>query len=300
MNSEIQSLENINYRFKIKKYLLFVSLPFIFLFSFLSFFPISDQLSGLIQSNLKATGCPATFTSFDIEFLLPKIIISDLNVPKRCTGSEDFFFKKVTLNYHLISFSPFGIPFKVDTKIYGEDISLHYVLGMGKQSIRLKDQKLNLTKLSPLIPQVKLKGLVTVDMRTILEGNAIKELTVKASSSNFEVPGQNIQGFSLPHLALKDLFLDANTQEDNKLKINKLIIGGANQNSPVRANVVGNINLSQTQMMNSSLNLTSEISISDSLKESIPLLEMMLENFEIKDGFYQVKIGGTLGAPSFK
>lgn len=301
MSSEIQSLENINYGFRIKKYLFFASLPFIFIFAFISNYPISGKVNDLIQSNLRATGCPATFTNLKFEFLLPKIIISDLNLPRRCTGgNEDLFFKTVTLNYHLISFAPFGLPFRVDTKLYGQDLALHYVLGIGKQSVRLKDQKLDLSKLSPLLPQVKLKGIVTVDMKTILEGNSINELNLKASSSNFEIPAQNIQGFSLPNLVLKDLFIDAQTKENNRLDIEKLIIGGTNQNSPIRANINGNINLSQKNMLSSTLNLSSEISFSEELKEAIPLLEMMLENYEIKDGFYQIKIGGTVGAPSFK
>ncbi|MFA7612833.1 MAG: type II secretion system protein GspN [Candidatus Caldatribacteriota bacterium] len=301
MSSEIQSLENINYGLKIKKYLFLTSLPFLFIFAFLTHYPISEKVNDLIQSNLRATGCPATFTNLKFEFLLPKIIISDLNLPRRCTGgTEDLFFKTVTLNYHLISFAPFGLPFRVDTRLYGQDIALHYVLGIGKQSVRLKDQKLDLSKLSPLLPQVKLRGAVTVDMRTILEGNAINELTLKASSSNFEVPAQNIQGFSLPTLAIKDVFIDAQTKESNRLDIEKLIIGGTNENSPIRANITGSINLSQRNMLSSALNLSSEVSFSKDLKEAIPLLEMMLENYEIKDGFYQIKIGGTVGAPSFK
>lgn len=301
MSAEIQSLEKINYQFKIKKYLFLGSLPFIFIFAFISHYPISGKVNDLIQSNLRATGCPATFTDIKFEFFLPKIVIADLNLPRRCTGgSEDLFFKTVTLNYHLISFSPFGLPFRVDTRLYGQDIALHYVLGLGKQSVRLKDQKLDLAKLSPLLPQLKLKGSMTVDMRTILEGNAINQLTLKASSENFEIPAQNIQGFALPNLNVKDIFIDAETQDNNQLQIKKLIIGGANQDSPIRANINGNINLSQNNILNSSLNLASEINFSNELKEAIPLLEMMLENYAIKDGFYQIKIGGTVGAPSFK
>lgn len=301
MSTEIQSLENIDYRFKFKKFAVFLSLPFILIFAFLSFFPVGNKINNLIQSNLRATGCPATFTSVDIEFLLPKLVISNLNLPRSCTGaSEDLFLKTVTLNYHLISFAPFGLPFRADTQIYGQDLSLYYVLGFGKQSIRLKDQTLDLAKFGPLLPKLKLKGLLTIDMKSILNGNAISELTIKASSSNFEIPSQNIQGFSLPNLPIKDLFLDAETQADNKLKINKFIIGGNNQDSPIRATLTGNINLAQTNTMNSTLLLNSEVSISDDFKQSLPILEMMLGNFEIKDGFYQIKIGGTLGAPSFK
>ncbi|MFA5583347.1 MAG: type II secretion system protein GspN [Bacteriovoracaceae bacterium] len=301
MSTEIQSLENIDYKFKLKKYIVLAALPVIFIFTFLSYFPVSGKINNLIQSNLKATGCPATFTDFKLEFFLPKIVISDLSLPRTCTGgNEDLFFKKVTLNYHLISFSPFGLPFRIDTRLYDQDISFHYVLGIGRQAVRLKDQRLDLAKLSPVLPQVKLKGLVTVDLKTILKNNTINELTLKASSSNFEIPGQNIQGFALPNLPIKDLFLETETEEGNKLKVNKFILGGPNQNSPIRANIIGHINLSPNNTMNSSLNLSSEVNLSDDLKQHIPLLEMMLENYEIKDGFYQIKIGGTLGAPSFK
>ena len=301
MSTEINSLDTIDYSFKVKKYILIILIPILFLFSFLSFFPISGKVNDVILSALKSSGCPATFTQLDIEFLLPKVIISDLAVPKRCTGgAEDLFFKKITINYHLISFSPFGIPFKADTRLYGQDISLHYVQGFGKQTVRLKDQKLDLSKLSPLFPQLKMKGGVTVDMRAGLADNALKDLTMKASSGNFELPGQNIQGFALPHLNIKDLFVDIETGDDSQLRINKLIVGGANQDSPIRANFVGNVKLAPANTMNSTLALSGEVKLSDSLKQSIPLLEMMLENYAIKDGFYQLKIGGTLGAPTFK
>src|SRR5690606_32871210 len=264
MSTEIQSLESIDYKFKLKKYIVLATLPVIFILTFLSNYPVSGKINNLIQSNLKATGCPATFTDFKLEFLLPKIIISDLSLPRSCTGgSEDLFFKTVTLNYHLISFSPFGLPFRIDTRLYDQDIALHYVLGFGAQAVRLKDQRLDLAKLSPVLPQLKLKGLVTVDLKAILKNNTINELTLKASSSNIEITGQNIQGFALPKLPIKDLFLETETESGNKLKVNKFILGGPNQNSPIRANVIGHINLSHNYTMSSTLNLSSEVSISD-------------------------------------
>jgi hypothetical protein len=296
--SELQTLENIQYRSKVKFALLAVLLSILFLFAFLNFFPIGDKIRGLLKTHLTGSGCHPDFSEIRIELLfIPKIIISDLSLPASCLGrdGETLKFNYVKLNWQFINFAPFGIPFRVDTEIAGQPISVYYVLGINQQMIRLKDQNLNFTRLQPLLgDQFKLGGNMTVDLSLLLSENIVKELSLKAASKDFQIPAQNIQGFSLPGLKINNFFLSASSATHPRVVIEEINMGTTD--SPVRAKLKGRVDLQSGNMPFSPLELSGEVAFSPSFKENFPV-DLLLGGFPQKDGFYQVKLGGTLGQP---
>jgi len=296
--SEIQSLDEIHYKSKIKVYILPLIIGLLFMMAFLNFYPIGTELKGFIKKNLKGTGCNPDWDDIRIEWLLPKLVISDLVLPASCMGKmgDPLKFSFVTVNFHLISFSPIGIPFKIDTEMNAQPLSLYFVQGFGERMIRLKDQKIALARLQPLMGEFKMGGNVTVDMSVLMaNNNNIKTLNLKAESRDFQIPSQNLQGFTTPNLKINTLAIEANSDAPPRVTVDKLFMGDTN--SPMRAQFKGHIDLQNGAVAFSPLNLTGEVAFSEQFKQQLPLIDMMFQSFTQKDGFYQIRLGGTLGAP---
>lgn len=296
--SEIQSLNEIQYKTKIKVIFLILLIPFLFVIGFANYFPVSDKLKSVIQMSLKGTGCNLDYDQVHMEWFMPKLVISDLVVPARCLGrnGEPLKFAHVTLNYQLINFAPFGLPFRLETDFNGQPIALYFVQGIGTQMVRIKDQKIALSRLEPLLGgQVKLAGNVTVDLNLQLSGNRMKNLSLIAQSKDLQIPAQNLQGFNLPIMKINDFRLEALSDNPPRITVDKIILGDTD--SPIRANFKGRIDLQEGAIQFSPLDLTGDLKFSESLKKTVPLLDMMFQSFAQKDGFYQIRLGGTLGAP---
>lgn len=296
--SEIKSLDEIRYKSKINFLLYFLILPILFVIGFASYYPLGEKIKGLLKANLAATGCNADFSDIQMNWFLPKIVISEVNVPASCLGrtGNPLEFEKITLHWNLINFSPIGLPFLLDTEISGQTISIHYVVGINQQLIRMRDQEIVMSRLQPVLGDAfKLAGRMTIDLNLLMSQNLIKTLALKAQSKNLQIPSQSIQGFTLPNLSLNDFYLEANSEGHPRINIDRLIIG--DPESPIRANFKGNLSLEEGNIAFSPMDLSGEVAFSDSFKETLPLIDMMFQSFTQKDGFYQVRLGGTLGAP---
>lgn len=296
--SEIQSLNDINYKSKIKIILLILLAFFLFVFSFLNYYPIGDKIKSVIKTSLQGRGCNPDFDEIHMEWLLPKIIVSDLVIPAACLNriGEPLKFTHLTINFHIISFAPFGFPFRIDTEFSGQAISLYYVAGFNQQMIRLKDQKLNLVRLQPLLGEnYKLSGNMTVDLSLGMSQNTMRSVALKAQSNDFQIPPQSVQGLLTPSLKVNVFYLEANSEAKNRIKVEKLLIGDVD--SPVRATFKGSINLVPGNTGMSPIDLNGEVAFSDSFKQSFPPIEAIFQSFNQKDGFYQLRLGGTLNSP---
>ena len=296
--TEIQSLNDIQYKSKIKVLLLILMVFFLFVISFLNFYPIGDKIKSVIKTSFNGKGCNPDFDEIHMEWLLPKIVVTNLSIPANCLerAGEPLRFSHLTLNYNIINFMPFGLPFRIDTSFGGQTISLYYVLGFNSQMIRLKDQTLNLTKLQPLFGErFKIAGNLTTDLNVSMSKNIITHLDLKAQSKDLQIPPQNIEGFTTPSLKLNEFYLEAASDTHPRIKIEKLIMGDTD--SPLRANFKGKIDLQEGNSSMSPLDLSGEIAFSENFRQALPLIDMMFQSFSQKDGFYQVRLGGTLGSP---
>lgn len=298
--SEIASLEEINYKSPSKLKALAVILIAIFLMvvGFLNFYPMGEEVRKQIRTQLQGSNCNPDYGDLSIQALLARVVITDLVLPASCFNrvGEAIKLNHLTLNYHLISFFPLGLPFRIDTEFAGQAISVHYVLGFGEHVVRIKDQKLSLTKLMPLIaPTFKVTGNVVVDLNMKSNNQGVMTaMTLKAESKDLVIPSQEIESFNFPNLKLNDFFLESHSDTPPRIVIDRLVAG--NPESPVRANFKGRIDLQQGGAAFSPIDLTGEVAFAKSLTETLPL-DLVMGQFPQKDGFYQVKLGGTLGAP---
>lgn len=298
LSSEIQSLGEIQYKSKVKVLLLILICFVLFVLSFLSFYPIGDKIKSIIKTGLNGRGCNPDFDEIHMEWLMPKIIVSNLVIPANCLerAGAPLKFNHLTINYNLINFAPFGLPFKVETEFQGQPLSIYYVAGIGSQMIRIKDQTLSLTRIQPLLGEnFKLSGNVTIDMTLNMAKNSMSGFNLKAQSKDLQIPTQNIQGFTTPPMKLNDFYLEAISDSGSRVDVEKLIMGDTS--SPMRANFKGKINLQDGNMSMSPIDLQGEIAFTESFRNSLPLIDMLFQSFNQKDGFYQIRLGGTLGSP---
>jgi hypothetical protein len=297
--SEIQSLEEISYKSKIKIWVYPLIVSFTFIIAFLNFYPIGEQFKVLMKKNLQSTACNPDYDQIRIEWLLPKVIVSDLVVPAGCLGrmGEPIKFSHLTINFQFISFAPIGIPFRIDTEMNGQPLSVYFVQGIGKKLIRLKDQSLVLSRLQPLMGgKFKLSGNLALDMSALIgSNNVLQELSFKAQSKDFQLPPQSIEGFTTPNMKVNDLYIEAVTENPPRVNVNKMIMGDTD--SPMRANFRGSIDLQQGNMSFSPLDLSGEIAFTENFRQSVPLVDLFFQSYPQKDGFYQIRLGGTLGQP---
>ncbi len=296
--TEIQSLNEIQYKSKIKIIFLIMLVGFLFTVSFLNFFPIGDKLKSIIKTSFNGRGCKPDFDEIRMEWLLPKIVVTDLKIPAACLdrGGEDLKFSHLTINWTLINFAPFGLPFRIETDLAGQPLTVYFVQGIGQQMVRIKDQTLNLANLRAVLgDNVKLSGKLTVDLNMVRAGTTIKSLSVKAQSKNLQIPPQNLQGFTTPSLKLNEFYLEAISEAHPRIQIEKLILGDTD--APLRANFKGSIDLVDGNPAMSPLDMVGEVAFSESFRQSLPLIDMMFQSFTQKDGFYQIRLGGTLGSP---
>lgn len=297
-STEINSLNDIQYKSKIKIILIILLVMFLFVVSFLNFFPVGDKIKSVLKTSLNGRGCKPDFDEIHFEWLMPKIVVSDLVIPANClerTG-EPLKFSHLTINYHVINFAPFGLPFRIETEYGGQPISLYFVQGFSSQMVRMKDQVLDLNRLQPLLGEnFKISGKMTVDLNASLANQQLTALTLKAQSKDLVIPPQSIQGFTTPPLKLNEFYLEANSEAAPRIQVEKLILGDTD--SPVRANFKGRIDLLEGNTAMSPLDMAGEIAFSETFRQSLPLVDMMFQSFTQKDGFYQIRLGGTLGSP---
>jgi type II secretion system protein N len=298
LSSEIQSLGEIQYKSKVKVLLLILLCLVLFILSFLSFYPVGDKIKSIIKTGLNGRGCNPDFDEIHMEWLMPKIIVSNLVIPANCLerAGAPLKFNHLTINYNLINFAPFGLPFKVETEFQGQPLSIYYVAGIGSQMIRIKDQTLSLTRIQPLLGEnFKLSGNVTIDMTLNMSKNSMSGFNLKAQSKDLQIPTQNIQGFTTPPMKLNDFYLEAISDSGSRVDVEKLIMGDTS--SPMRANFKGKINLQEGNISMSPIDLQGEIAFTESFRSTLPLIDMLFQSFNQKDGFYQIRLGGTLGSP---
>jgi len=297
--SEIQSLEEISYKSKIKFYLYPVIIVFLFSISFLNYFPVGEQLKGFMKKNLAGTACNPDYDDLRIEWILPKIVVSGLNIPAGCLGriGDPIKFTFVSIQFNFISFAPFGIPFKIQSELNGQPMTIYYVQGFGERVFRIKDQPIVISRLQPVMgANFKLSGNVLFDLTAkMANGGSLKDMDFKMRSTDFQLPSQNIQGFTTPNVKLNEMYIEAKSENSSTVKVDKFIVG--DPDSPIRANLKGQIDLQQGAILFSNLDLKGEIAFTENFNQTVPLVDLFFQNFTQKDGFYQIRIGGNLGQP---
>lgn len=296
-SSELRQLDQVDYRTGIHRFLLFLAMMMCFAVAFLANFPIEQRIQRIVKAELsKLPGCNPTFDGLSFSFLLPKVMLSDVQIPSSCLGQEGppVIMRGLTLYFLGPSFAPLGVALKVSGDINGQPLNIRYSTGATSQVVRIEEDALNLAKLAPVIPGApKVQGTLKLDLRLQMAGQQVQDIKLLAESTNFVIPPQSMGDFRLPALPVGDLSIKAASDGPRKVIVDQFVLGKTN--SPVRANFKGNVELDEGGLAFSPVDLKGEVAFSQEFLDSFAILNLMLAQFSQKDGFYQVRLGGTLG-----
>lgn len=296
-SAELRQLDQVDYQTGVKKIVLVASLIGFFFLAFLINFPISSRIQSLVKAELaKLPGCNPNFNGLSFGLFFPKIILTDVQIPSSCFGenNEPILMRDLSLHFLGPSFFPLGVALKVSADLNGQPISIRYSTGISSQVIKIDEDSLNLAKVMSVIPSLpKLEGHLKIDMRLEMAQQQIQDIKLLAESKDFMIPPQGLGDFRLPRINVGDFSLKMQSEGPRKVIVDQFVLGKAE--APIRANFKGNINLVPANMAYSAVDLKGEAAFSPEFLESFSILNLMLGQFSQKDGFYQIRLGGTLG-----
>lgn len=266
---------------------------------FFSNFSLSSYVVNKIEATLTQNpNCPIQYKNLETSFLLTGATFTGLNVPSQCfnTMGPSLLFETLKLQWRGISFYPFGLKFRLNIDGVGNTGQAVLALGLPSSMLRIQETQLDADLINTIIGRPKLlKGTLKVEMQSSLSGLDLDDASVLITSSNFSIPSQNINGLNLPPLQLNQLAAKLRLESGQFLNVENITVGS--DGAPMIARVQGTIDLNKSNINLSSLNLEAELKIAPELNESFPILNLFLGNKPQREGFYILKVGGSVGAP---
>ena len=273
----------------------------------------SSGLEGMLKKQLAANrACPVKFDRLSYTFI--GMQLHNVKVSPICTKGVPVLLKTVTLSLSGFSFSPFGPAFNVETLFNGMPLEADLAIGLGGIAVVMENQaaggtfeepekKIVLSKLAGLIP-VKLNGdlyISNLHLKSDMAFSEVEILSVNIVSKNIVIPAQTM---TLPPMGLpftineslninNFLILGELTQGGKrpKFKLSRFTIG--DDQSPLRSEFKGSIDINLMRPPLSGLNLKGEIKLADDFPQKELLHNLILQKFDNKDGFYQIQIKGS-------
>lgn len=263
-------------------------------------FSFSERIENLIRLNLtKNPGCPINYKEAKFELFFPKVILKNIVMPGRCFSSSNqraLELKQLALNFIGPSFSPLGLNFSIKTNLEKSKIISKQTLGATTQIINTSGTVLDLGTLTQIMGMsFKMLGEVETNTLIQIEHSKINNAKFLLKSKTFFIPGQKLESFEIPNLNLKNFVMKGIYDRTGKLHIDDLVLG--DKGAPLYANLKGDIFINNLSIGDSRLDLKGEIIFSPEFLESFAILKLFLAQFSQKDGYYQIKLGGTLKSP---
>lgn len=295
---ESRLLEQVEYGSGVNKLLLAAALGTCFVVAFLSHFPLEDRVQRLVKAQLaQIPGCRGDFARLQFELVLPKVLLSDVTLPASCFGKSGppLTMRHAALRFGGPSFAPFGAAFTIEGDVNGQPLTIHYAAGVNSQVVNIQEESLNLAKLVGALPGMpKLEGRMKLNAKITVTGRVLEELKLLAESRDLVIPAQAVGDFRLPRLDLGSFAARVQSDGPNRVRVEEFLLG--KPEAPVRMKFTGVVTPA-AQAANTGLDLKGEAAFSPAFLEAFPILNLMLPQFAQKDGFHQIKLGGTLGAP---
>lgn len=269
-------------------------------FGFFLNFPISEIISKNVAKTISSIrGCPISYNKIDVEyFFFPKVILKKPTISGLCFGnpSEKMSFDELLIKLYIPGFLPPGVRFHIPIESGKTAIDTYLTIGLGSVHVNVKDSNVNgqlLSKLSPMIKNIS--GDLSVNVLADLDKKGPTEADILIKSSNFKLGAQNVMGLLLPEMNLGNVNIKA---EFKKPKLNLISFKIGKNNSPIQADLKGNINYNAKYPKGSKLNLKGTIFFSQEFISDFPILNVLLAGKKANSkGAYNITLTGTLGAP---
>jgi type II secretion system protein N len=270
----------------------------LFFAGFVLNFPLMELVKGKIMHTLThLPGCRLQLKEVNFGILLPRVNLKNISIPGSCLGSggKELYFEDIALYFRGPSFSPLGVAFKIETEYQGIPLAIHTAIGPSKQLLKIDESDVALEELSSLIKGFKLAGQAEVNAVVRLNKFQLSSVNAKIKSTNFALPAQDVMGFVLPNMNIKNVVLKISQKKKNKISVDQLSVGDVN--SPIRANFAGEILPNKFNFVLSRLNLRGELALGKDLLQEFFIIKQFLDAYPKKDEFYQMSLSGTIGQP---
>lgn len=262
------------------------------------YLPVEKNIINFVEkqiSNFKT--CPIQYSEIGLEYFLPKVILSNVSVPSKCLNNngKDLDLDKVIARISVPSIWPFGIKSKVSIKAEGANINLFPRVSFNQYDFQIEDTFITgrfLTKLLDI--PLRINGDISVQANAEMKGRKFLFPGLSLKSNNLAIPSQDIKGFVLPTLDFKKLEIAA-IQTRKSINIKAIHLG--NVESPINAQFKGEIIPNMKNIKASQIKLEGKIKFSETLLENFSLLKIPLMGKKKKDGYYFIKINGSLSNP---
>lgn len=263
--------------------------------AFILYFPFMLKMESSVRAILSSSSCPITYEKMDYSlFLLPKVTVSNVNIPAQCMGGKTSLpIEQMNLNFRFFAFDPFGLHFAINIKALETKFDGNLTLGLFEHALNINRNSISMQKLDPYFDSLpKLRGDVELNLATRFTNESVRNLLLNINSKNLAFPPQKISIIDLPLLNIKNLLIKLKTQENGTIKVEDIIIG--DDASPIRANFKGTIKPNMRALAYSSVDLSGEFAFGEDFLKDFSLITNLLKPYPQRDGFYQIKLGGTL------
>lgn len=282
-----------------------VIIPFLVLIpivGFLANFPLSSILTDVVTKNLKnLNSCPIQFEKIETSFfLIPKVIIKNPSVSGICfkMPGQDLKFNDVVITFRGPSFYPPGLKFHAALEKDKTKLHLYPAISYNRMILKVDNTTIDSDILNNFMKEKNyLKGQFELEALIDFNFQKVTDAQVLVKSKNLLVPGRNIGGFVFDTLDIGYFLLKVSKGTSEKIFINDLVAGSSK--GPLSAKFNGEIVANEYNFSFSNLSLKGELAFSKSIlaDEKYGFLSFIFGNYKVKDGAYQIQIGGTLEAP---
>ncbi len=304
-----QDLDNIDYTYKhlFKAKWIITALCICFLV-LVSVIPIGDKFDAVIQKAITSSGCPIKYSNYEFKFFAPRIELSNLLIPRRCTNlSQDINLEKTALYLQGPSFSPLGFAMRLKTQYGTSPIDAKLIVGFSSITVHIKndpkDQQnwnvINLADIGKLQKNFKVAGHIHLSnvYTQLTYAGQIANLKLNVASKDFKIPGQNIQIFKIGTIDIGNMLLQAELKNGSSLELKQFTLG--KDGSAIIANFKGSSKLKMRRIKESTLKIRGELALSPKFQEKYAWTNILLGKFDKKDNYYQIEVSGKFGSPKF-
>lgn len=257
--------------------------------------------SKLNQVLVTIPNCQITYQEFHFSWLpLPEIKLNRPRILGKCSpfGNRPLELSILSLQFRGPGIFPLGLKVKINIQFGRSSLDLFATLNPKHQVLAIRDGAINLTDLRKIVNvPVDLKGAALANALIEIENNKVVKGEYRLDLRALEIPAQTIQAIALPQLALEkgQMIL---TQNPKEIIVENLELGGAN--APLRAEFKGKVSFISAMPLLSPLDLKGRVRFSPQLLQDFAIINLFTAGLKQDNGFYSVRIGGTLGKPSPK
>lgn len=267
---------------------------------FITNYSLTDKIENILRIQLSSNpSCPITYSKLNFELLFPKAILKKVHIPGSClspSSTNSLDFNQIKIGLVGLSLSPLGPNLEIKTSSGNSHLNIKEIFNPKESIINTQGTQFDLPTLLKLTDtNFLLDGNLQINSLIHFKGAHLNDAKILLKSKDFKILAQQINRIDIPNLNIKNLSLKSELDKTNNLKIESLVLG--DEASPIRANLKGRIQLNKENIADSMIDIQGEMIFTPEFLDQFSILKLFLAQFTQKDGYYQIKLGGTLKAP---